>query len=639
MEEQLIKKVGSLLKLFPQYWEGEQLLRNMVIEDLRAYKPELLEVLLSDQEIREMYAVEIAGSLLFKIDEFIDMLRYKNYWANSYTKYQNKIGLTSGGRYLDYNSDVILDFPYKDSILEGGMEKENVGRKEVYYNKIIAKKEIDQLLAQKVFVNVRKYNENKTEAVNFITDEDNLVIKGNNLLALHSLKERYSDKVKLIYVDPPYNTEQDSFKYNDRFSHSTWLTFMKNRLEIARELMQDKGLIFVHIGDQEMHYLKVMMDSIFERENFVATIPRKTRSGKSDVPYKLSQDYDWILVYTKGSAKTDKLFQREVERKYYISEDFPNDEWRLSDLTKQTSTKERPNSDFTLVNPRNGESFPVNPNRSWAVTKDTVDDYLKRGKIVFPGDYEFLNIKQPSMRVFKSEEIKKYGKGFNKAYVSTEFINQTMDVLLKQAVNKKGTDEIVDLFGEKVFPYPKNEILLQKIIEYTTNEGDLVLDFFMGSATTQAVALKMNRKFIGIEQMDYIESISIPRLEKVIKGEQGGISKDVDWHGGGSFVYVELYNLNNKYINEIQKASNQNDIEKLIYDMKESAYLDFQVKLNQVTLDNEDFLKLSIDEQKKSLLEILDMNQLYLNYSEIDDEQFCISANDRQFNESFYGKG
>jgi adenine-specific DNA-methyltransferase len=518
------------------------------------------------------------------------------------------------------------------------MTNEEVGKKEVFYHRVLAKEEIDTLLEPKVFTNIKKYDEDGEQEVTDFKDTDNLIIKGNNLISLYSIRGRFAGKVKLIYIDPPYNTGSDSFKYNDRFNHSTWLTFMKNRLEIAWELLMEKGLIFMHIGDQEMHYLKVLADSIFGRENFIATIPRKTRNGKSDVPYKLSQDYDWMLIYTKNASQSDRLFFREIDRKYYKTPDFPDDEWRYTDLTKQTSVKERPKSNFTLINPKTGEEYPVNPNRSWSITIDTVDDYIKRGKIIFPGDYDFLKITQPVMRVFKSEDIAKHGENFNKTYVSTEFLNKAMDVFLKDCTNNRGTDEIVELFGEKTFSYPKPEILIQKILEYCTNEGDIVLDFFMGSGTTPAVAMKMNRRFIGIEQMDYINTISVPRLKKVIAGEQGGISKEVNWTGGGSFVYVELYELNQKYIKKIQSLNSHKEIENIIQDIKEKAFLDFKIDIEEIIDENIDFDSLSLEEKKAILIQILDANQMYLSYSEIDDLQYEIPESVKQFNHSFYGK-
>ena len=408
---------------------------------------------------------------------------------------------------------------------------------------------------------------------------------------------------------------------------------MKNRLEVAREFLTDDGIILIHIDDQEMHYLKLVADDIFGRDNFIATVPRKTRSGKSDVPYKLSQDFDWMLMYTKGAPKTDNLFQRNVSRRYYKTPDFPDDEWRLSDLTTQRTIHERPNSNFTLVNPRNGEGFPVNPNRCWGITKDSVDEYLKKGKIVFPSDYDFLNLKRPAMRVFKSEDIGKT------AYVSSDFLNQVMDELLKSMVNRKGTDEIVEIFGTKAFSYPKNELLMQRIIEYITKEGDIVLDFHLGSGTTAAVAHKMGRQYIGIEQMDYAETLPIERLKKVIAGEQGGISETVNWQGGGDFIYCELMPYNQAYIDKIQAAQSPEELVVLWKDIAENSFLNWYVNAEMPQDAVNDFIAINdVEKQKHLLAELLDKNQLYVNLSEIADADFDVSSEDNTLNRAFYSE-
>ena len=396
--------------------------------------------------------------------------------------------------------------------------------------------EVADSLAPRGLVNLRRLDPEGEHPVSAPLPTDNLLIKGDNLPVLHTLSAHCRDAVKLIYIDPPYNTGTNGLGYRDRFDHGAWLAFMRDRLEVARLLMRPNGVIFMHIGDQEMHYLKVLADGIFGREHFLGTIPRKTRYGKSDVPRSLSQDFDWLLVYTRAAPRDEALFKRTIRRKYHTSDDFPGDPWRLADLTTQRTIDERPNSNFTLVNPRNGEGFPVNPNRSWAVTKDSVDGFLARHKIVFPGDYDFLRIRKPAMRVFRSEEIARKGADFDKTFVSSDFLNQAMDDLMTNTHNRRGTDEIVALFGEKAFAYPKNELLLQRIIEYTTVEGDLVLDFFLGSGTTAAVAHKMGRQYIGVEQTACFDTTAVPRLTKVIAGKQGGISQDVGWQGGGSVV-------------------------------------------------------------------------------------------------------
>ena len=264
----------------------------------------------------------------------------------------------------------------------------------------------------------------------------------------------------------------------------------------------------------------------------------KIRDGKSDVPFNFSQDFDWILVYTKA-AENQAIVGRKIERKYYTTPDFPNRPWRTADLTKQTTVKERPNSDFTMINPKTGKQYPVNPKRSWAVSKSTFEDWYQKGGIGFPDDYEFMKGDKPFRRVFKDEDIKN-----NKlSYVSSDILVKNFVYnLLVNTKNKVGNVEITELFTRDDFSYAKPEKLIETILNVTTVEGDIILDFFMGSGTTQAVAHKMNRQYIGIEQMDYIETVSVERLKKVIAGEQGGISKDVEWQGGGSFVYCELKN-------------------------------------------------------------------------------------------------
>jgi len=631
------EKLQNLLKTDPRFVDKDgDLLKSEVIDKAWKIDRKLIELLLDDEQIKTKFFDEIKGHWVFNINTFIDYVQDKNFYDSSYTKFRNKIGLTIDGKFLKERGEVALVWPYKDCVLEGGQSKEEDKRKEIFFNEVLAQDEIDRLLDPKVLTNFKRYTVNGEEPVTeFKRDRDgtireNLIIKGNNLLALHSLKKQFRGKVKLIYIDPPYNIDGDSFGYNDSFSHSTWLTFMKNRLEIARELMKVNGIIFVHIGDLEMHYLKLVADEVFGRDNFIATVPRKTRSGKSDVPYKLSQDFDWILMYTKGASKKDELFQRTVARKYYKTSDFPDDEWRLTDITTQRTIHERPNSDFTLVNPRNGQKFPVNPNRCWGVTKDSVKDYLRKGKIVFPGDYDFLDMERPAMRVFKSEEIEKKGDDFDKAYVSSDFLNKAMDELLKNMVNKKGTDEIVELFGSKVFAYPKNELLLQRIIEYTTKDGDIVLDFHLGSGTTTAVAHKTGRQYIGIEQMDYIKNISVKRLKKIIAGEQGGISKSVKWAGGGDFIYCELMKYNEAFIERIRDAEDTKALLKIWEDMKARSFLNYNVDIKKMDEHIEEFRGLSIAKQKETLLDILNKNQLYVNLSEIEDQDFEVSEDDKK---------
>ena len=628
-------ELSNLLMNVEEFVVNGTLNKNKLSELARKYDAKLLNLLMKEENVKNHFFTTLEdGVLVFKKDVFLQFLNNKEFFPDSYTAYKTKIGLgTDNGDYISENNDVVLNFPYKDCILEGGQTKEDTKRQEVFFNKTLAPNEINRLLDNKVLTNFKRYDKEGEHEVESIEDTDNLIIKGNNLIALHSLKKRYSGKVKLIYIDVPYYFKKnigDSFKYNSNFKMSTWLVFLMNRLEVAKELLHEQGSIWIHTGEDGMHYLKVLCDSIFGKDKFIGTLPRKIRDGKSDVPFNFSQDFDWILVYTKA-AENQATIGRKIERKYYTTPDFPNRPWRTADLTKQTTVKERPNSDFTMINPKTGKQYPVNPKRSWAVSKSTFDDWYQKGGIGFPDDYEFMKGDKPFRRVFKDEDIKN-----NKlSYVSSDILVKNFVYnLLVNTKNKVGNVEITELFTRDDFSYAKPEKLIETILNVTTVEGDIILDFFMGSGTTQAVAHKMNRQYIGIEQMDYIETVSVERLKKVIAGEQGGISKDVEWQGGGSFVYCELKNDAQDFLNKVENALSSEELVELLEKVKKSSFLSYRVDAKK--LHKEEFNNLSLFEQKQLLVELIDQNNLYVNYSDINDVDNNISEKEKQLNTIFY---
>lgn len=609
--------------------------KNKLAELARQYNPELLNILISNAKISKYFFSTLdTGVLVFKKDVFLQFLNNKEFLPDSFTAYKTKIGLATGDKYLSENQEVVLNFPYKDCVLEGGQTKDDAKRQEIFFNETLAPTEINRLLDDKVLTNFKRYDESGEHEVEELNDTDNLIIKGNNLIALHSLKKRYKGSVKVIYIDVPYYFRKnigDAFQYNSNFKMSTWLVFLKNRLEVAKQLLREDGSIWIHTGEDGMHYLKVLADAVFGQDKFVGTLPRKVRDGKSDVPFNFSQDFDWVLVYTKG-FENQAIVGREVERKYYETPDFPNRPWRTADLTKQTTTKERPNSDFTMVNPKTGKEYPVNPKRSWAVTKDTFDEWYQSGGIGFPDDYDFMKGDRPFRRVFRDEDLAKS----KPAYASSDtLLKDFISNLLAKTKNKDGNDEITELFSRDDFSYAKPEKLIKDILQVSSQEGDIVLDFFLGSGTTAAVAHKMNRQYIGIEQMDYIETVSVERLKKVIAGEQGGISKDVNWSGGGSFVYAELKNDAQDFKNAIFEATTEELLE-LFELAKKSSFLSYRIDPKK--LKKNEFSQLSLAEQKQILSEIIDNNNLYVNYSDIDDSDYQISAEDKKINHTFYGK-
>lgn len=652
IETKLPLQIKEVLSKFPKYWDNDDLLRNKITEDLRSYDEELIKALLSNELIKDAYSITLDTATIFKIEDFISMLRYKNYWGNSYTKYSNKIGLTSDGKYLNYNTDVVLDFPHKDSVLEGGMSTEDKGKEEIYYHNILAKEEIDILLSPKIFTNIKKYNNKGEYKPKEFTDEDNLIIKGNNLIALHTLNKKIENKVKFIYIDPPYNTGNDSFRYNDQFNHSTWLIFMKNRLEIAKKLLSEDGIIAVQTDYHESAYIRVLLDEIFGRKAQVADIAVKmsTPSGPkmAHINSRVPKLKDSIAIYAKGEVQI-------VEQPYKPKNNWDNEyskilmNFKYDDFLKlEKSTRE---SNIQLVNDilKNVKLSTLSKEFSefrsdlewlhenaWRIVADKqntgIDRLLSELNKDYRQDIEGVKSKMGNIVLFRTD--KDFGKDTRVEIVfAINNLNEHTGDLWTDISTSGGFSEE----GGVNFPTAKKpEKLLQRIIGMFTKPGDIVLDFFMGSATTQAVSMKMGRRFIGIEQMDYINSVSVPRLQNVINGEQSGISKDVDWEGGGSFVYAELYSLNDEYIKGIKSAANEEDLEKVLSFMKERAYLNFKVDLERVTLDDEEYKNLSLEEKKKVLIQILDLNQLYLGYSEIDDQQYNISEEVKEFNHSFY---
>lgn len=631
------QELEQVLAKNPKFLVDGVLNKNKLAELARQYSPELLNQLMSNEKMTNHFFSKLQnGVLVFKKDIFLQFLNNKEFLPDSFTAYKTKIGLGTPDRnYLSENKEVVLNFPYKDCVLEGGQTKDDVKRQEIFFNETLAPAEINRLLDEKVLSNFKRYDKDGEHEVEELKDTDNLIIKGNNLLALHSLKKRFAGKVKLIYIDVPYYFRKnigDAFQYNSNFKMSTWLVFLKNRLEIAKELLSDKGSIWIHTGEDGMHYLKVLSDSIFGQDKFIGTLPRKTRDGKSDVPFNFSQDFDWILVYTKGN-EGDAIVGREVERKYYETSDFPNRPWRTADLTSQRTVIERPNSNFTMVNPKTGKEYPVNPNRSWAVTKDTFYDWYQNGGIGFPDDYDFMKGDRPFRRVFKDEDMSKSKPVYSS---SDTLLKEFITDLLAKTKNKDGNDEMTNLSNRDAFSYAKPERLIKDILQISTIENDIVLDFFMGSGTTAAVAHKMNRQYIGIEQMDYIETVSVERLKKVIDGEQGGISKDINWTGGGSFVYCELKNDAQDFKNTVLEARDPETLSQLFEQAKKSSFLSYRVDPKK--LKKSEFEKLSLAEQKQVLLELVDNNNLYVNYSEIDDSDYGISLEEKKLNRDFYGE-
>lgn len=369
-----------------------------------------------------------------------------------------------------------------------------------------------------------------TEDIDLLIDNGgqmNFLIEGDNLASLKLLEKTHKGRIDLIYIDPPYNTGNKDFVYddsfvdsNDTFRHSKWLSFMEKRLQIAKNLLSEKGVIFISVDDNEQSQLKLLCDSIFNEQKFVALFQWRKRTAKSDVPYGISQDCESILCYANSNFRAAI---KGKERKYYETPDFPNKPWRFHDLTKQTTIEERPNSNFNIVNPKNGDIFPVNPLRSWAITEETFEYYYKQNRIIFPGDYPFLSISKPVLRYWKEDDLKKAGDDFGlvaaSTYLPSDIVGMTQD----------GTKEITEIFATKIFSFPKPINLIKYIVGISTakTHNAVILDFFAGSGTTGHAVMKLNaedggnRKFILCtnNENNICRDVTYERIKRVIAKE------------------------------------------------------------------------------------------------------------------------
>lgn len=530
-----------------------ELLRNAVYEAAMKMDSALIKLLVDNETTKKRFFTNVDGVLVFDKVGFGWVINNKEFLPDSYTRFKNKIGLVDeSGSFISSSDNVELVFPYKDCVLEGGQTKEDQKRSEIFYNETLAPDEIDRLLYPKVLTNAKRYTSNGNAQITEFSDNDNLIIKGNNLLAIASLKRKFAGRIKLIYIDPPYNTGNDSFGYNDKFNRSSWLSFMKSRLKIAKDLLSPDGAIYVQLDYHQVHYAKILMDEIFGEENFQREIIWRIGwlSGYKTRDNNWIRNHDTILFYSKN-PKSLKFI------KNYI-----------------------PKNEFKEIAQSDAERYPIED--------------------VWNGnEYDDLN-----------------------SIAIVSFAGETVSKLLNPDDAVKGQ---------------KSEKLLERILRAHTSKGDIVLDFFGGTGTTAAVAHKMGRKYIVCEQLDKHIDIELRRLNKVILGEQSGISKRNNWQGGGSFVYCELAKLNQNYVEKIESATTDAELIALLEEILGTDFISCKVNPAQIKENAKSFEELTVADKKRFLMELLDKNQLYVNYCDIDDEKYHISEEDKAFTKSFYG--
>lgn len=558
-------EVLDVLKSDERFFSDDgQLLRNAVYEAAMQMDAKLIKALYANEETRKQFFTDVDGIAVFDKVGFGWVINNREFLPDSYTRYKNKIGLVNNkGEYISASNDVELVFPYKDCVLEGGQTKEDQKRSEIFYNETLAPDEVDRLLYPKVFTNAKRYTADGVQNITDILENDNLIIKGNNLLAISSLLKVYEGKIKLIYIDPPFNTGSDSFRYNDSFNHSAWLTFMKNRLEIARKLLADDGSIYVQLDYNEVHYFKVLMDEVFGMDCFQREIIWDTQvlSGYKTMVDNWIRGHDTILFYTKRANGFTFNKQKMPHRKEYLDR-------------------------FDKVDENGRKYFDGRGKIRY------LDEAIANGKPVGDVWYDIMSFQQ-----------------IPTAKERVEFSTQ------------------------------KPEALLRRIIQAATNEGDIVLDFFAGSGTTGIVAHKLRRKYIMCEQIDSQVLIQVKRATSVVLGtDPGNLANELNWQGGGSFVYCELAKLNQNYVDSIEKATTDEELTKLYADILKTGFISYKVNPKDIDVNSDEYIKLSIGDKKRLLMELLDKNQLYVNYCDMDDETFKISEEDKAFTRSFYGE-
>jgi len=648
----LNEELENQLKKEPNFVsDNGEVKKWMVVNKAQNFDTELITLLLENSELKEKFFVDINGTLVFNQNLFVQFLEQKNYLNDSYTRYKNKVGLTIDGKYLNQRNEVALLWPFRDCILEGGQSYEEKKREEIFFNEVLAQDEITQLLEPKVLTNAKLFDKNGERAFSGFTRDtnfnkkrglpedtitDNLVVKGNNYLALHSLKKEFSGKVKLIYIDPPYNTggSADTFSYNNNFKHSTWLTYMKNRLEIAKNLLRDDGFIAITIDHVELFYLGSIADEIFGIDNRVGIVSIYINPKGRQHEKFFSASTEYMLVYAKDvnigqfnkttidKDKTDTFDLNDKHGRYRLDEFIRARTSTLRTVKPEFYYPIFVSPDLTDITTEQIESYtPVYPIKkdtnkndtefTWKIKQDSFEERLKKGDYVAKKDGKKIIIynKYREQQVFKNIWTdKKYFPEF------------------------KGTNLLKKILGRNEFSYPKSLYAITDTLKIMSGKNDIILDFHAGSGTTGHAALWLNKKdegnrqFILVEQLEGHLKICNERNQKVLNHDN---SPD-------SFIYFELKKYNQTFIDEIEVAKDSKTLLQIWEQLKEKSFLNYNVDIKNQQEKIDDFKKLALDEQKSHLCQLLDKNQLYVNLPSLNDKEFTCSAEEKKLTNGFY---
>jgi adenine-specific DNA-methyltransferase len=666
--------------------EKDEFNNSLLFDLVDNYDEDLIDLLLNNEESRDRFFLKIKDVYVFKTNDFKFFIE-EHKVDNSFTKYKNRIGLTDGRKFLKDTNDVVLDFPYKDCVLEGGQsteegldnyyewqkatlkdkldedcnkikdgrknikeidvpghyEQTTTKRKEIFYNRVLAHDEIDRLFDEKALVNWKRFtkdgvstslNDLKIRRDENGTIKENMIIKGNNLLALHSLKKQFAGKVKLIYIDPPYNppSQNNTFIYNNNFNKSTWLTFMKNRFEISKKLLTDDGVLIVAIDENEVHTLGIMINQVFkEYENHCITIVHNPR-GVIGTNFSYTHEYAFF-IFPKG--------KKIIGRRKIKEEDV---DWRgLRDNGGESLRTDAKNCFYSIIVDKCTEQVidfgevckshihpPINIHKG---------DFVK----IYPVDKNGIERKWRYARQ-SVDEIKhllrvKNNKGVYDIQMGKDFgTYRTVWNDKRYDANEYGTKIVNSLVNDNTFSFPKSLWNVYDCIYAVVgnDKNALVLDYHAGSGTTAHAVLELNkeddgnRKFILVEQMDYINTVTCPRVKKVMEKE------NID----DSFLYFELAKWNEKAKEEILNCKSLKELEVLFDKLYDTYFLNYNLKIKEFkekVIKEENFKNLPLDKQKEMFITMLDNNQMYVQKSEMEDAKYGISTEDQKMTEEFYG--
>ena len=643
--ERFDEKLIKLLKTNPDFVDDTgELLRDKIKILAWEFDHSLINLLLSDPEIESKFFEEVNGRWIFNNNTFVDYINDKNFLSDSYTQLKNKIGLNIDNRFLRERGEVALVWPYKDCVLEGGQMREEEKRQEIFFNELLAQDEINRMLDPKLLTNWKRHTvDGERNVTDIQRDEngiirENFIIKGNNLIALHCLKHQFRGQIKLIYIDPPYNPDSPSntFRYNNKFNHSTWLTFMKNRLEVAKELITTDGFIVIAIDHNELFYLGVLTDEVFGRNNRLATVSvvHQARGNNMDKGFSNSNEFMLVYVKTAGNNIKNVVIDEEKKKEFNMKDEKGN--YYLKNYimvqggSRGCTREDKPDywypiyvsNDLSAVSLEEIDGYeevlPItNTGRemTWVTKPDTFLKRFKNGEVVIKREGEKIVI----YRKFREQQI-----------ITTHWGDP------KYNATSHGTLLLEEMLGRRAEgSYPKSLNTVLDILKLTTDSDDIILDFFAGTGTTGHAVLELNRQdggnrqFVLVEQLEEHVMVCKERLEKVIA--QNGIM-------GQDFLSCELMPYNEAFMERIQSAEYSEELFDILDEMSSESFLNWYLKPEFPEEAADYFISIDdVDKQKELLAELLDKNQLYVHLSEIEDEKFDVSGSDKALNRDFYG--